>query len=223
MGRAAASTRSTPPARTCRPPAPLAERAQAKADKQRSAAEQQAAQLANAISLSQKTQAQLDDRIDQNLAEAASLATLDDALSKEIAAREAVIAAAPAQEPGGGCGPRGGQPRALGGRARAVLGTPDHPAGGRQPGHRARHHRRRQHRQRAGRADRGCRRRAASPSVATATAAPTSRSRSAGTTAGRASTTSGRSRPRSAARRPPARARRCTSSVWPSTSPATGR
>ena len=70
----------------------LAERAQAKADKQRSAAEQQAAQLANAISLSQKTQSQLDDRIDQNLAEAASLATLDDALSKEIAAREAAIA-----------------------------------------------------------------------------------------------------------------------------------
>ena len=70
----------------------LAERAQAKADKQRSAAEQQAAQLANAIGLSQKTQSQLDDRIDQNLAEAASLATLDDALSKEIAAREAAIA-----------------------------------------------------------------------------------------------------------------------------------
>ena len=70
----------------------LAERAQAKADKQRSAAEQQAARLANAISLSQKTQSQLDDRIDQNLAEAASLATLDDALSKEIAAREAAIA-----------------------------------------------------------------------------------------------------------------------------------
>ena len=70
----------------------VAERAQAKATKQRSAAEQQAAQLANAISLSQKTQAQLDDRIDQNLSEAASLATLDDALSKEIAAREAVIA-----------------------------------------------------------------------------------------------------------------------------------
>ena len=69
-----------------------AERAQAKADKQRSAAEQQAAQLANAISLSQKTQSQLDDRIDQNLSEAASLATLDDALSKEIAAREAAIA-----------------------------------------------------------------------------------------------------------------------------------
>jgi len=69
-----------------------AERAQAKADKQRSAAEQQAAQLANAISLSQTTQSQLDDRIDQNLAEAASLATLDDALSKEIAAREAAIA-----------------------------------------------------------------------------------------------------------------------------------
>ena len=70
----------------------VAERAQAKADKQRSAAEQQAAQLANAISLSQKTQSQLDERIDQNLAEAASLATLDDALSKEIAAREAAIA-----------------------------------------------------------------------------------------------------------------------------------
>ena len=82
----------------CGPPgpgdlvAPVAERAQAKATKQRSTAEQQAAQLANAISLSQKTQAQLDDRIDQNLSEAASLATLDDALSKEIAAREAVIA-----------------------------------------------------------------------------------------------------------------------------------
>ena len=48
----------------------LAERAQAKADKQRSAAEQQRPELANAISLSQKTQSQLDDRIDQNLAEA---------------------------------------------------------------------------------------------------------------------------------------------------------
>jgi hypothetical protein len=70
----------------------LAERAQARADEQRSVAEQQAAQLANAISLSQKTQSQLDDRIDQNLAEAASLATLDDALSKEIAAREVAIA-----------------------------------------------------------------------------------------------------------------------------------
>jgi LAS superfamily LD-carboxypeptidase LdcB len=70
----------------------VAERAQAKAAKQRTTARQQAAQLGNAISLSQKTQAQLDDRIDQNLSEAASLATLDDALSKQIAAQEAAIA-----------------------------------------------------------------------------------------------------------------------------------
>jgi hypothetical protein len=69
-----------------------AERAQAKATKQRSAAEHQAARLANAIALSQRTEASLSDRIDQNLAEAASLATLDEALSKEIAAREAAIA-----------------------------------------------------------------------------------------------------------------------------------
>ena len=70
-----------------------AERAQVRATNQRSAAEQQAAQLGVAIALSQRKQSELDDRIDQNLAEAASLASLDAALSKEIADREAAIAA----------------------------------------------------------------------------------------------------------------------------------
>ena len=44
------------------------------------------------MTLSQRTQGELDDRIDQNLAEAASLASLDASLSKQIADREALIA-----------------------------------------------------------------------------------------------------------------------------------
>ncbi len=45
------------------------------------------------MSLTENKQAELDDRVDQNLTEAASLADLDSRLSQEIAAREAAIAA----------------------------------------------------------------------------------------------------------------------------------
>jgi LAS superfamily LD-carboxypeptidase LdcB len=56
-------------------------------------ATEQSQALDEAIALSQRKQGELDERVEQNLAEAASLATLDAQLSKEIAAREAAIAA----------------------------------------------------------------------------------------------------------------------------------
>ena len=70
-----------------------AEGAQQKAAHRKEHATAQRKQLAAAVSMTEKTQGQLDDRVDQNLTEAASLADLDSRLSQEIVAREAAIAA----------------------------------------------------------------------------------------------------------------------------------
>jgi LAS superfamily LD-carboxypeptidase LdcB len=70
-----------------------AEHAQQKAAKRRQVAELASQQLHAAISLSQRLQGEVEDRIDENLQEAASLASLDGKLSKQIQAQEAEIAA----------------------------------------------------------------------------------------------------------------------------------
>jgi hypothetical protein len=70
-----------------------ADHAQQKAAKRRAAARSASQQLHDAMTLSERMQAQLEDRIDQNLEEAASLAAVDSQLSKEIQAREAALAA----------------------------------------------------------------------------------------------------------------------------------
>ena len=70
-----------------------AESAQKQAAHRKEHATAQSRNLAEAMALAQKKQAELDDRVDQNLIEAASLANLDADLSQQIAAREAAIAA----------------------------------------------------------------------------------------------------------------------------------
>ena len=73
-------------------------RAQAEGARQQAAhrkehATAQGRKLAEAVTMTENKQAELDDRVDQNLTEAASLADLDSRLSAEIAAQEAAIAA----------------------------------------------------------------------------------------------------------------------------------
>ena len=77
-----------------------AEVAQSEAAHRKLHASQQGQALGEAIALSQRKQAELDDRVEQNLAEAAALASVDAKLSKEITARESAIRGRTAQEPG---------------------------------------------------------------------------------------------------------------------------
>ncbi len=70
-----------------------AEHAQQRAAKRRQSAQHASQQLQDALALSQRKQAELENRIDQNLQEAASLASVDKTLSRQIQTREAEIAA----------------------------------------------------------------------------------------------------------------------------------
>jgi hypothetical protein len=70
-----------------------AEGAREQAEHRKLHAQTQSRNLAEAMTLAEKKQAELEDRVDQNLTEAASLADLDSRLSQEIAAREAAVAA----------------------------------------------------------------------------------------------------------------------------------
>lgn len=70
-----------------------ADAAARKADEHRQKVEQRLADLQTAIDQQQELSTKIDDRIDETMAESANLADLDAKLSKEIAAREAALAA----------------------------------------------------------------------------------------------------------------------------------
>ena len=175
-----------------------AEAAQAKGE-----ADAAMADLDTVVAAQNQLATEVQSRLDAKNAEAVALAASDAALSQQIQAEQAALAAALASSRQTG---RGQRPRA-GWRPCRVPAAGPSPWRGRSPA-----------------TSRRCstrRRPTASSCAVAATAIPPTRSRCDGSTAAPRITPSTRCRRRSAARRPPGRDRRCTNRAWPWTSPAT--